>query len=55
MTLSHLYFKNIFQGLELTNELEQAQMKVSGLFVYERKSTDTQESVLRLLEEHFNL
>lgn len=53
--LSHLYFKNIFQGLELTNELEQAQMKVSGLFVYERKSTDTQESVLRLLEEHFNL
>lgn len=53
--LSNLYFENIFQGLELTNELEQAKMKASGLFCYERKAIDTQESVLRLLEEHFKL
>ncbi|WMJ23818.1 AAA family ATPase [Paludicola sp. MB14-C6] len=53
--LSHLYFENLFKGLELTNELEQKQMKASGLFVYERKATDTQESVLHLLEEHFHL
>lgn len=53
--LSNLYFENIFQGLELTNELEQIQMNESGLFLYERKPADTLESVLRLLEEHFNL
>lgn len=53
--LSDLYFENIFMGLELTNELEQSQMKTSGLFLYERKVTDTQESILRILEEHFHL
>ena len=53
--LSALYFENIFKGLELTNELEQSQMKASGLYLYERKYTDTEESVLRILEEHFRL
>lgn len=53
--LSALYFENIFNGLELTNELEQSQMRASGLFLYERKATDTKESVLQLLETHFNI
>lgn len=53
--LADLYFENIFLGLERTNELEQAQMKKSGLFVYERRPTDTKEEVLHLLEKHFQL
>ena len=53
--LANLYFENIFKGLELTNDLEQAQMRQSGFFVYERKETDTKESVLQILEQHFQL
>lgn len=53
--LSETYFENIFNGLELTNELEQDKMKKSGFFVYERKESDTQESVLKTLEKHFGL
>lgn len=53
--LSELYFDNIFKGLELTNELEQAKMKESGFFVYERQKNDTYESVLDILEKHYDL
>ncbi len=53
--LADLYFENIFSGLERTNELEQAQMKESGLFVYERKESDTPAQVLEVLERHFGL
>lgn len=53
--LASQYFETIFKGLERTNELEQAQMRQSGLLVYERKSADTRESVLALLEAHFGL
>lgn len=52
--LSDAYFENIFRGLELTNELEQEKMKQSGFFVYERQENDTYESVLQILENHYN-
>lgn len=52
---SDMYFENIFKGLEYTNELEQEKMKQSGFFVYERKQSDTQESVLKILTNHFGL
>lgn len=53
--LAETYFENLFQGLELTNDLDQAQMKASGFLVHQRAQTDTPESVLALLEAHFRL
>lgn len=53
--LADTYFENIYKSLELTNDLEQEQMKASGLFMYERKNTDTLDTVLRMLEDHFRL
>lgn len=54
-SLSDVYFENIFQGLELTNELEQQMMKQSGFFVYERKREDTKMELLKMIEKHFKL
>lgn len=53
--LSQVYFENIFAGLELTNTLEQQKMKESGLFMHCRTESDTPESLLKVLEEHFGL
>lgn len=54
-SLANIYFENIFQGLELTNELEQQMMKQSGFFVYERKKEDTKAELLKIVEKHFKL
>lgn len=54
-SLADVYFENIFQGLELTNELEQQMMKQSGFFVYERKMEDTKTELLKMIEKHFRL
>jgi hypothetical protein len=54
-SLANIYFENIFQGLELTNELEQQLMKQSGFFVYERKKKDTKAELLKIIEKHFRL
>ncbi len=53
--LAETYFENIFLGLERTNDLEQAAMRASGFLVHQRASADTPESVLTLLEDHFQL
>lgn len=53
--LAETYFENLFQGLELTNDLDQARMRASGFLVHQRSQTDTPESVLALLEAHFRL
>ena len=53
--LADVYFENIFQGLELTNDLEQQMMKQSGFLVYERRKEDTRAELLRIIENHFNL
>ena len=53
--LANIYFENIFQGLELTNELEQQMMKQSGFFVYERKKKDTKAELLKIVEKHLKL
>lgn len=54
-TLANVYFENIFQGLELTNDLEQQMMKESGFFVYERKENDSKSELLAMIEQHFRL
>lgn len=54
-SLADVYFENIFQGLELTNELEQRMMKQSGFFVYERRKEDTRAELLKIIEKHFRL
>ena len=54
-SIANIYFENIFQGLELTNELEQQLMKQSGFFVYERKKKDTKAELLKIIEKHFRL
>lgn len=54
-SLANIYFENIYQGLELTNELEQQMMKQSGFFVYERKKKDTKTELLKIIEKHFGL
>jgi hypothetical protein len=53
--LADVYFENIFQGLELTNEIEQQMMKQSGFFVYKRKPEDTKIKLLEMIEKHFGL
>ena len=53
--LADIYFENIFQGLELTNELEHRMMKESGFLVYERDRKDTKAELLKTMEKHFGL
>lgn len=53
--LAAIYFENIFQGLELTNEWEHQMMKESGFLVYERNRKDTKAELLKMMEKHFKL
>lgn len=53
--LADVYFENIFQGLELTNDLEQRAMRASGLCVIERTADMSREDMLRAIERHFGL
>ncbi len=53
--LADLYFENLFQNLELTNDMEQEQMRQTGFLMLERQPDSTPESTLRQLEEHFRL
>ena len=49
------YFENIFQALELTNDIEQIAMRDSGFLILERKAGSTKEDMLTRLEKHFGL
>lgn len=53
--LADVYFENIFQGLELTNDMEQRAMRASGLRVLERTPDMSREDMLREIERHFGL
>lgn len=53
--LAALYFENIFQSLELVNDLEQQAMRQTGFRMLERTVQSTAESALRQIEEHFGL
>jgi hypothetical protein len=53
--LADVYFENIFQSLELTNELEQKMMKDSGFYVIERTKETTVQKMLQQIESHFGL
>ncbi len=49
------YFDNIFQSLELTNEIEQEKMQDSGFLILERKADITKDEMLTRIEKHFGL
>lgn len=53
--LAETYFENIFAGLELTNDREQALMRESGLFMLERTPGESRERMLEKIESHFGL
>jgi len=53
--LAQLYFENIFQGLELTNRLEQEAMARSGFPTIRRREDMTQEELLAQIEGIFQL
>ncbi|MGN1346626.1 MAG: hypothetical protein ACI4V1_07550 [Eubacteriales bacterium] len=53
--LAELYFENLFQNLEWTNDMEQEQMRKTGFFMLERRPESTTENTLKLLEDHFGL
>ena len=53
--LAETYFENIFQGLELTNELEQQGMRRSGFAMLERTEDLSKEEMLYKIEQHFGL
>jgi hypothetical protein len=53
--MADVYFENIFAGLELTNDREQALMRESGLFMLERTREMTRERMLEQIERHFGL
>lgn len=53
--LKDIYFENIFQSLELTNEIEQKRMRDSGFLRLERKADSTKEEMLTRIEKHFGL
>lgn len=53
--LKDTYFENIFQALELTNEIEQEKMRNSGFLRLERKAEDTREEMLIQIEKHFGI
>lgn len=53
--MEYTYFENIFQSLELTNEIEQKMMRDSGFLILERKADSTKEEMLSQIEKHFGL
>ncbi len=53
--LSEIYFENIFQSLELTNELECKMMRESGFYMIERTKESSITDVQKLIEKHFGL
>lgn len=53
--LADLYFENLFQNLELTNDMEQEQMRGTGFLMLERRADSTTEETLKQLEKHFGL
>ena len=53
--LADLYFENIFQSLELTNDREQALMRQTGFLMLERRPDESPEARLLKIERHFGL
>lgn len=53
--MNSIYFENIFQSLELTNEIEQKLMNDSGFLILERTANSTKEMLLSQIEKHFGL
>ncbi len=53
--LADTYFENIFQSLELANELEQRMMRESGFLMLERTAETTSEETLAKMERHFGI
>lgn len=53
--LAETYFEHIFQGLELTNQLEREQMRRSGFLMLERMPGQAPEERLAQIERHFHL
>lgn len=53
--LKDVYFENIFQSLERTNEIEQERMRDSGFLRLERKACSTRDEMLNQIEKHFRL
>lgn len=51
----YTYFENIFQSLELTNEIEQKMMRDSGFLILERKADSIKQEILSQIEKHFGL
>lgn len=53
--LADLYFENLFRNLEITNDMEQKQMRETGFLMLERQPDSTPEDTLKRLEDHFGL
>lgn len=53
--LADLYFENILQSLELTNDRGQELMRKTGFKMVERTENSTVQETLRIIEHHFNL
>ncbi len=53
LEMADVYFENIFRSLELTNDIEQREMKQSGFLMLERTEDSTVEGTMKEIVRHF--